>query len=145
MVVGRRRTVQSARARERHRRAFLWPGPARRSQRFLRHGSSLKFPFRIIAETCVLFRASLPYDAAEASGRTHCWRFPPSGVDMSIRSIRIGYILLAILVCCAALARVELRASPRVAEAPGYWGFDRANLDKTCKPCDDFFQFAMGG
>ena len=26
-----------------------------------------------------------------------------------------------------------------------YWGFDTANLDKTCKPCEDFFQFAMGG
>jgi len=25
------------------------------------------------------------------------------------------------------------------------WGFDIANLDKTCKPCDDFYQFAMGG
>src|ERR1700730_1492537 len=24
-------------------------------------------------------------------------------------------------------------------------GFDMANLDRTCKPCDDFFQFAEGG
>jgi putative endopeptidase len=24
-------------------------------------------------------------------------------------------------------------------------GFDMANLDRTCKPCDDFFQFAQGG
>jgi putative endopeptidase len=24
-------------------------------------------------------------------------------------------------------------------------GYDSANLDKTCKPCDDFFQFASGG
>jgi predicted metalloendopeptidase len=25
------------------------------------------------------------------------------------------------------------------------WGFSIANLDKTCKPCDDFYRFAMGG
>jgi putative endopeptidase len=32
-----------------------------------------------------------------------------------------------------------------VADAPGYWGFDTKNLDRSCKPCDDFFEFAMGG
>lgn len=31
------------------------------------------------------------------------------------------------------------------ADAPGYWGFDTKNLDRSCKPCDDFFEFAMGG
>jgi putative endopeptidase len=32
-----------------------------------------------------------------------------------------------------------------VADAPGYWGFDTKNLNRECKPCDDFFEFAMGG
>jgi putative endopeptidase len=31
------------------------------------------------------------------------------------------------------------------ADASGYWGFDTKNLDRSCKPCDDFVEFAMGG
>jgi putative endopeptidase len=54
-------------------------------------------------------------------------------------------MLLALIVSCADLALLDPRASARDADTPGYWGFDTANLDKTCKPCDDFFQFAMGG
>jgi putative endopeptidase len=36
-----------------------------------------------------------------------------------------------------------LRAGGR-ADGSG-WGFSEANLDRSCKPCDDFNQFAMGG
>ncbi|MBV8515066.1 MAG: M13 family metallopeptidase [Acidobacteria bacterium] len=31
------------------------------------------------------------------------------------------------------------------ADTNGYWGFALSNLDRSCKPCDDFFEFAMGG
>ena len=64
---------------------------------------------------------------------------------MSKRSGLALCVLLAVVACCADLAVVDVRASARASDSPGYWGFDTANFDKTCKPCDDFFQFAMGG
>jgi predicted metalloendopeptidase len=64
---------------------------------------------------------------------------------MSKRFVRFTTVVLAIFVCGFIFARVEIRASGRAPDVPGYWGFDTANLDKACKPCDDFFQFAMGG
>jgi putative endopeptidase len=63
---------------------------------------------------------------------------------MSKRLFSRGCILA--VVCAVALGLAGI--GPRVSGAgdkPGSWGFDTANLDKTCKPCDDFFQFAMGG
>jgi len=31
------------------------------------------------------------------------------------------------------------------ANGPDGWGFNTGNLDRACKPCDDFYEFAMGG
>ena len=64
---------------------------------------------------------------------------------MPRRFASVVYLSLAILICCGVLAGQKAHASGRLADSSGYWGFDTANLDKSCKPCDDFFQFAMGG
>jgi hypothetical protein len=62
-----------------------------------------------------------------------------------LRRVCAQCVLLAVGVSCADGALLDLRASARARDSPAYRGFDAANLDKTCKPCDEFFQFAMGG
>jgi len=49
--------------------------------------------------------------------------------------------------CFLAAALVLLFAAHLTVDAAGdvSWGFSLANLDKTCKPCDNFYEFAMGG
>src|SRR6266849_4354216 len=64
---------------------------------------------------------------------------------MSKRLLSAGCILAVVCGLALTLVGIGLQASSRAADQPGSWGFETANLDKTCKPCDDFYQFAMGG
>jgi len=54
-------------------------------------------------------------------------------------SATVGLVLLI----CAGAAVAFAGGGPGAEDSKG--GFDTANLDRTCKPCDDFFQFAEGG
>jgi predicted metalloendopeptidase len=63
---------------------------------------------------------------------------------MSNRFFSAGSILAAVCAVALGLAGAGLRASSNAADKPNSWGFDTTNLDKACKPCDDFYQFAMG-
>src|SRR6266705_3032446 len=67
------------------------------------------------------------------------------GQEMSKRFFSVGCILAAVGILAVGLVSVGLHASAGAADKPNSWGFDTTNLDKTCKPCDDFYQFAMGG
>src|SRR5260370_34326594 len=64
---------------------------------------------------------------------------------MSKRFFSAGCILAAVGVLAAVLAGSGPQASSAAADKPDSWGFATANFDKTYKPCDDFYQFAMGG
>ena len=54
-------------------------------------------------------------------------------------------MLAVVGVLAVGVAGVGLDGSPKAADHAKSWGFDTANLDRACKPCDDFYQFAMGG
>lgn len=64
---------------------------------------------------------------------------------MRNREYLVGLGVTILFVMAFAMAGAGLQASAKPAADSGSWGFDTANLDKTCKPCDDFYQFAMGG
>ena len=60
-----------------------------------------------------------------------------------MKNNHLKFCALLVTVCVAGLG--ALLGSSHADDTPSGWGFTTANLDKSCKPCEDFYKFAMGG
>jgi len=67
----------------------------------------------------------------------------PQGSAMKWGRLAAGFFALLLLAASAGL--IFLAARPVDAAGDANWGFSITNLDRTCKPCQDFYEFAMGG
>ena len=56
-----------------------------------------------------------------------------------------SFTILVLVILAAVFTALAGTSRLRASDDPAQHGLDAANLDRSCKPCDDFFQFANGG
>src|SRR5213592_1180551 len=147
--------MQGPSPRKSDRRSVLRAGLGRWKGGLLRNGSALvpgvAFPKNRNSEgreTRLLLLPShiqFAWRPESITKRPRCSNFFKTGEPMSNRFFLAGSIVASAGILALGLAGAGFGTPMEMADKPSSWGFETANLDKTCKPCDDFYQFAMGG
>src|SRR2546430_10306952 len=142
--------MQGPSPRKSDRRSVLRAGLARWKGGLLRNGSALvpgvAFPKNRNSEgreTRLLLLPSHIQFAWRPESITkgpRCSNFFKTGEPMSNRFFLAGSIVASAGILALGLAGAGFGTPMEMADKPSSCGFETANLDKTCKPCDDFYR-----
>ncbi len=74
---------------------------------------------------------------------TYSWRHKVIKVS-TLRQIAIATVFIFLSCASIEILRAGQQAGGATSSAPAAHGVDLSILDKTCKPCEDFYRFASG-
>ncbi len=74
---------------------------------------------------------------------SHSWRFNLKKIS-TLRKIAIAVVFVLLACASIEILRAGQQAGGAKPVAPAAHGVDLTNMDKTCKPCEDFYHYASG-